>query len=178
MNFRPAILCSVFCLCACSMSVNAQEILVDFGNPNSQGTTGNLLAPSANNSALFTTTLNDDGISNSNVLTAPLIVPVPEAGAAGLELTLNATVTSGIDSLYDNGAQLRVSGLGLALRAQQNLRDDPTVNANDRQGANAVPASIFRLDATHDEFLALSFNQDQARRFNSVLRLTLRILVI
>ena len=89
MNFRPAILCGVFCLCACSMSVNAQEILIDFGNPVTEGTTGNLLAPFANSSALFTTTLNDDGISNSNVLTEPIIVDVPEAGAAGLELTLS-----------------------------------------------------------------------------------------
>ena len=160
MNFRPAILCGVFCLCACSMSVNAQEILIDFGSPVTEGTTGNLLAPFANNSALFTTTLNDDGISNSNVLTEPIIVDVPEAGAAGLELTVNATVTSGIDSAYDNGAQLRVTGIGLGLRAQQNLRDDPNLNANDFQGANSVPANLFRLDATHDEFLMLSFNQD------------------
>ena len=158
-NFRAAIFCGIYCLCAYSMSVNAQEILIDFGNPFASGTTGGLLSPFANESALFTTTLNADGISNSNVLGTPIAVSVPESGAAGLELTLNATVTSGNDSLFDNGAQLRVTGLGLALRVQQALRVDPAIDANLFESAGVVH-SLFRLDATHDEFLTLSFNQD------------------
>ena len=158
-NFRAAIFCGIYCLCAYSMSVNAQEILIDFGNPAASGTTGRELSPFANNSALFTTTLNADGISNSNVLTNPIDVNVPESGAAGLGLTLNATVTSGNDSLFDNGAQLRVTGLGLALRVQQALRVDPAIDANLFESAGVVH-SLFRLDATHDEFLTLSFNQD------------------
>ena len=158
-NFRAAIFCGIYCLCAYSMSVNAQEILIDFGNPAAPGTTGGLLSTYANNSALFTTTLNADGISNSNVLTNPIDVNVPESGAAGLGLTLNATVTSGNDSLFDNGAQLRVTGLGLALRVQQALRVDPAIDANLFESAGVVH-SLFRLDATHDEFLTLSFNQD------------------
>ena len=158
-NFRAAIFCGIYCLCAYSMSVNAQEILIDFGNPAASGTTGRQLSPFANNSALFTTTLNADGISNSNVLTNPIDVNVPESGAAGLGLTLNATVTSGNDSLFDNGAQLRVTGLGLALRVQQALRVDPAIDANLFESAGVVH-SLFRLDATHDEFLTLSFNQD------------------
>ena len=159
-NFRAAIFCGIYCLCAYSMSVNAQEILIDFGNPAASGTTGRELSPFANNSALFTTTLNADGISNSNVLRNPIEdVPVPESGAAGLELTLNATVTSGNDSLFDNGAELRVTGLGLALRVQQALRVDPAIDANLFESAGVVH-SLFRLDATHDEFLTLSFNQD------------------
>ena len=158
-NFRAAIFCGIYCLCAYSMSVNAQEILIDFGNPAASGTTGRLLSTYANNSALFTTTLNADGISNSNVLTNPIDVNVPESGAAGLGLTLNATVTSGNDSLFDNGAQLRVTGLGLALRVQQALRVDPAIDANLFESAGVVH-SLFRLDATHDEFLTLSFNQD------------------
>ena len=158
-NFRAAIFCGIYCLCAYSMSVNAQEILIDFGNPAASGTTGRELSPFANNSALFTTTLNADGISNSNVLTNPIDVNVPESGAAGLGLTLNATVTSGNDSLFDNGAELRVTGLGLALRVQQALRVDPAIDANLFESAGVVH-SLFRLDATHDEFLTLSFNQD------------------
>ena len=94
------------------------------------------------------------------MLTEPIIVDVPEAGAAGLELTVNATATSGNDSDFDNGVQLRVTGLGLGLRAQQNRRADPNINANDGKGENSLPASLFRLDATHDEFVILSFNQD------------------
>ena len=158
-NFRAAIFCGIYCLCAYSMSVNAQEILIDFGNPAASGTTGRELSPFANNSALFTTTLNADGISNSNVLRNPIDVNVPESGAAGLGLTLNATVTSGNDSLFDNGAELRVTGLGLALRVQQALRVDPAIDANLFESAGVVH-SLFRLDATHDEFLTLSFNQD------------------
>ena len=91
-NYCTAILCCACCLC--SLSVNAQEIVVEFGTPTTGGTTGNLFFEFDNDMTIFETTLNDDGISNSNVLIEPMTFDVPEAGDAGLEITLvNATAT-------------------------------------------------------------------------------------
>ena len=161
-NFRTAILCSVCCLC--SLPVNAQDILVDFQGIATEGTTGFSLRNGNDGEGynddpdLFAITLNEDGISNSNVLIDPIVVDVPEAGDAGLQLTLNATATTGNDSTFDNRIELRVSGLGLGLRGQP-LRSIPDLDANAGMGTG-VPSSTFRLDGIMDEFVFLSFNQD------------------
>ena len=166
-NFRTAILCCACCLC--SLSVNAQEdvIVIDFGNPLNGNTTGSFFDGLEENQSIFETTLNADMISNSNVLLEPEFLPegvvttfmVPEAGDAGLEITLvNATSTTGIDSDFGVGAELFVTGLGIALRGTPqrgstgtDIRDPPF---------DTLESSTFRLDATHDEFLTFSFNQD------------------
>ena len=166
-NYRTAILCCACCLC--SLSVNAQEdvIVIDFGNPNNGNTTGSFFDGLEDNQSIFETTLNADMISNSNVLLEPEFLPegvvttfmVPEAGDAGLEITLvNATSTTGIDSDFGVGAELFVTGLGIALRGTPqrgstgtDIRDPPF---------DTLESSTFRLDATHDEFLTFSFNQD------------------
>ena len=107
-NFRTAILCCACCLCG--SFANAQEIVIDFGNPNAEGTTGNLLDAFDGDQTIFEVTLNEDMISNSNVLIDPITVAVPEAGDAGLEITLvTATATTGIDTDFFAGAEINLS---------------------------------------------------------------------
>ena len=108
-NFRTAILCCACCLC--SLPVNAQDILVDLQSPLTEGTTGFLLEDFDDRAELFAITLNEDGISNSNVLIEPIVVDVPEAGDAGLELTLSATATTGNDSAFPNGNNAQLLSL-------------------------------------------------------------------
>ena len=155
MNFRTAILYGIGCLSACSMSVSAQEIDIDLSSSGGAGTA--LVADGVDdNPDLFTATLNPDGVSNSNVLINPVTIAVAES--PGLELTIvSATATSGIDNFNgDNRAEFNISGLGLAIRTEP-LRDNPAVST--ALGFN-IPSSQFRLDASHDEFLTIAFNQD------------------
>lgn len=56
----------------------------------------------------------------------------------------------------DNRASFNVTGLGLSLQGPAQ-REDPDVAVGT---TGAVPASSFRLDATHDEFITISFNAD------------------
>jgi len=156
-NLRTAILCCAYCLCACSMSVNAQDVVVDISSNNALDTTGNLLNAFENNPELFSITPNGDGLTNSNELIEPITVAVVEAGDTGLELTIeNAVGTSGIDGFGgENRAQFVVSGLGIGLRST-NLRIDPAIPAFDL----GLTQSIFRLDGAYEEFLTFSFNQN------------------
>ena len=157
-NFRTAILCCVFCLGVCSLSVNAQEITVDLSFTGD--TTGNNLRDFDGDETLFMATPNADGITTSNELIEPIVANVPEAGPeAGLQLTIvNATATSGVDGFGgDNRAELNVGGLGLAIFGPPQ-RVDPAIPATDVNGD--LLASGVRLDATHDEFLTFAFNQD------------------
>ena len=159
MNFRTAILCCAYCLCACSMSVNAQEITVNLETFGS--TTGSALNTPFNESRdRFAAELSDDGLSNSNELIEPITTDVVEAGNTGLQLTIvNATSTTGIDGFEgDNRANFNFSGLGLGLTGPA-LRSDPNVDANSPAAGAAVESSGFRLDSTHDEFVTFSFNQ-------------------
>ena len=156
-NFRTAILCSIFCLCACGLAVNAQEVNIDLSSFTGTGSSFN--TPFNTSVDRFSATPNLDGITTSNELIAPITRVVPEADT-GLTLTLvNATATTGIDGFGgDNRVRLVVSGLGFSLFGPAQ-RIDPDINANLFDSA-AVEQSLFRLDATHDEFLTLSFNQD------------------
>ena len=158
-NFRTAILCCVFCLGVCSLSVNAQEITVDLSFTGD--TTGNNLRDIDGDETLFMATPNADGITTSNELIEPIVANVPEAGPeAGLQLTIvNATATTGVDGFGgENRSELNVGGLGLAL-AGTPQRVDPAINATAFDGADLLQSGI-RLDATHDELLTLAFNQD------------------
>ena len=158
MNFRTAILCCAYCLCACSMSATAQEITVDLSTVD--GATGTQFATTFNQSPeRFTGTPNDDGITTSNVLTVPISVDVFEAGSTGLELTLvNATATTGVDDPGgENRTNISMSGLGIALRGT-NRRADPAVPAFETESAS-VRQGILRLDLNHEEFLTFAFNQ-------------------
>jgi len=158
-NFRTAILCCVFCLGVCSLSVNAQEITVDLSFTGD--TTGNNLRNFDGDETLFMATPNADGITTSNELIEPIVANVPEAGPeAGLQLTIvNATATTGVDGFGgENRSELNVGGLGLAL-AGTPQRVDPAINATAFDGADLLQSGI-RLDATHDELLTLAFNQD------------------
>ena len=156
-NFRTAILCCACCLCG--SFANAQEIVIDFGNPNAVGTTGNLLNAFDGDQTIFEVTLNEDMISNSNVLIEPINVPVPEAGDAGLEITLvTATAITGNDTDFFAGAEINVTGVGIGLtgtpqrgQAGMDIRDPPF---------DSIPSSGLRLDSSHDEFLTFSFSQD------------------
>ena len=159
MDFRTAILCCVYCLWACNMSVDAQEITIDLSI--SSGATGSQLNTDFFQSpARFTGTPNADGITTSNVLTEPITVDVLEAGSTGLELTLvNATATTGVDNVDgENRTNIRMSGLGIALRGT-NRRVDPDIPAFTFEAAS-VRQAILRLDLNHEEFLTFSFNLD------------------
>ena len=171
MNFRTMILCGVCWLCTYSMSVYAQddfvapgEVVIDF-SPMSQDdvpTTGDNIAgtlvPSTFSASdgrdFFETTT--EGVQTFNTLISPITFNVAEA--PGLQVTIeNATSTTGIDGAEgDNRAFFNVSGLGLSLRGPAQ-REDPDVAVGT---TGAVPANIFRLDATHDEFITISFNAD------------------
>jgi len=118
-NFRTAILCCACCLC--TVSVNAQEIVVNLGSGPALGvtdSTGDLLDFALDGDMrIFETTLNEDAISNSNVLFAPLTFDVFEAPGTGLLITLvNATATTGIDSAFGVGASINISGIGIGLQ--------------------------------------------------------------
>ena len=157
LNFRTTILCCAYWIFAYSVSINAQEITIDLTLAG--GTGGNLNAFDGNVN-LFTGTLNDDGISTSNVLTNPITVGVPEAGSSALELTIvNATATTGFDDFFgENRVFFNVSGVGLGLNGPEQ-RADPSIPAGTFP-SSSVLSSPFHLDATHDQFLTLSFNQD------------------
>ena len=156
-NFRTAILCCACCLCG--SFANAQEIVIDFGNPNSEGTTGNLLDVFDGDQTIFEVTLNEDMISNSNVLIEPITLAVPEAGDAGLEITLvTATAITGIDTDFFAGAEINVTGLGIGLTGVS--QRGPTNTDIRFAPFDDVPSSGLRLDSSHDEFLTFSFNQD------------------
>ena len=160
-NFRTAILCCACCLC--TVSVNAQEIVVNLGSGPALGvtdSTGDLLDFALDGDMrIFETTLNEDAISNSNVLFAPLTFDVFEAPGTGLLITLvNATATTGIDSAFGVGASINISGIGIGL---QGVAQRGPTNTDIRSPPfDAVPSSGLRLDATQDEFLTFSFNQD------------------
>ena len=160
-NFRTAILCCACCLC--TVSVNAQEIVVNLGSGPALGvtdSTGDLLDFALDGDMrIFETTLNEDAISNSNVLFAPLTFDVFEAPGTGLLITLvNATATTGIDSDFGVGASINISGIGIGL---QGVAQRGPTNTDIRSPPfDAVPSSGLRLDATQDEFLTFSFNQD------------------
>ena len=160
-NFRTAILCCACCLC--TVSVNAQEIVVNLGLGPALGvtdSTGDLLDFALDGDMrIFETTLNEDAISNSNVLFAPLTFDVFEAPGTGLLITLvNATATTGIDSDFGVGASINISGIGIGL---QGVAQRGPTNSDIRSPPfDAVPSSGLRLDATQDEFLTFSFNQD------------------
>ena len=160
-NFRTAILCCACCLC--TVSVNAQEIVVNLGSGPAFGvtdSTGDLLDFALDGDMrIFETTLNEDAISNSNVLFAPLTFDVFEAPGTGLLITLvNATATTGIDSAFGVGASINISGIGIGL---QGVAQRGPTNTDIRSPPfDAVPSSGLRLDATQDEFLTFSFNQD------------------
>ncbi len=156
-NFRTAILCCACCLCG--SFANAQEIVIDFGNPNAEGTTGNLLDEFDGDQTIFEVTLNEDMISNSNVLIDPITVAVPEAGDAGLEITLvTATAITGNDTDFFAGAEINVTGIGIALTGVS--QRGPTNTDIRFPPFDSVPSSGLRLDSSHDEFLTFSFNQD------------------
>ena len=156
-NFRTAILCCACCLCG--SFANAQEIVIDFGNPNAVGTTGNLLNAFDGDETIFEVTLNEDMISNSNVLIEPINVPVPEAGDAGLEITLvTATAITGNDTDFFAGAEINVTGVGIGLAGVP--QRGPTNTDIRFAPFDDVPSSGLRLDSSHDEFLTFSFNQD------------------
>ena len=157
MNFRTAILCCAYCLCACCMSVNAQKITIDLST--ATGATGAQFAtPFFQSPERFTGTQN--GVTTSNVLTAPITVAVLEAGSTGLELTLvNATATTGVDDVDgENRTNISMSGLGIALRGT-NRRVDPAVPAFTFEDAS-VRQGILRLDLNHEEFLTFAFSLD------------------
>ena len=171
MNFRTMILCGVCWLCTYSMSVYAQddfvapgEVVIDF-SPMSQDdvpTTGDNIAGTLDPSPfsasdgrnLFETTT--EGVQTFNTFISPITFNVAEA--PGLQVTIeNATSTTGIDGAGgDNRASFNVTGLGLSLQGPAQ-REDPDVAVGT---TGAVPASGFRLDATHDEFITISFNAD------------------
>ena len=160
-NFRTAILCCACCLC--TVSVNAQEIVVNLGLGPALGvtdSTGDLLDFALDGDMrIFETTLNEDAISNSNVLFAPLTFDVFEAPGTGLLITLvNATATTGIDSDFGVGASINISGIGIGL---QGVPQRGPTNTDIRSPPfDDTPQSGLRLDATQDEFLTFSFNQD------------------
>ena len=166
-NFRTAILCCACCLC--TVSVNAQEIVVDLGFGPTFGpvidSTGDLInADIDGDMDIFETTLNEDEISNSNVLivseSEPFTYDVFEAPGTGLQITLvNATATTGIDSDFGVGSEINVSGLGIALAAGAPQRGPSNTDTRDPP-FDDIPQSSLRLDSSHDEFLTFSFNQD------------------
>ena len=160
-NFRTAILCCACCLC--TVSVNAQEIVVNLGSGPALGvtdSTGDLLDFALDGDMrIFETTLNEDAISNSNVLFAPLTFDVFEAPGTGLLITLvNATATTGIDSAFGVGASINISGIGIGL---QGVAQRGPTNTDIRFAPfDSIPSSGLRLDSSHDEFLTFSFSQD------------------
>ena len=165
-NFRTAILCWACCLC--TVSVNAQEIVVDLSTGASftvSDSTGDLIDEAIGDDMdIFETTLNEDGISNSNVLivseSEPFTFDVFEAPGTGLQITLvNATATTGIDTDFGVGSSINVSGIGIALAAGVPQRG-PTNTDVRFAPFDDVPQSGSRLDSSHDEFLTFSFNQD------------------
>ena len=162
-NTRSAILYSVYFLCACNVSLNAQTIDIDLSN--APGGTGfeSLIDALDDNVELFTATPNGDGLTTQNVLTNPLEFDVEEEDGS-LRLTiLSATVTAGVDgpggASTDNRASFNTSGLGLALRGPSQ-RIDPSRSALEL--GNSLARSSFRLDATYDEMLTIAFNQSVA----------------
>ena len=164
-NFRTAILCWACCLC--TVSVNAQEIVVDLSTGASffvSDSTGDLIEEAIDGDMdIFETTLNEDGISNSNVLivseSEPFTYDVFEAPGTGLQITLvNATATTGIDSDFGVGSEINVSGLGISLAGVP--QRGPTNTDIRFAPFDDVPQSGSRLDSSHDQFLTFSFNQD------------------
>ena len=112
---------------------------------------------------IFETTLNEDGISNSNVLivseSEPFTYDVFEAPGTGLQITLvNATATTGIDSDFGVGSEINVSGLGISLAGVP--QRGPTNTDIRFAPFDDIPQSGTRLNSSHDEFLTFSFNQD------------------
>ena len=164
-NFRTAILCWACCLC--TVSVNAQEIVVDLSTGASffvSDSTGDLIDEAIGDDMdIFETTLNEDGISNSNVLivseSEPFTYDVFEAPGTGLQITLvNATATTGIDSDFGVGSEINVSGLGISLAGVP--QRGPTNTDIRFAPFDDIRQSGTRLDSSHDEFLTFSFNQD------------------
>ena len=164
-NFRTAILCWACCLC--TVSVNAQEIVVDLSTGASffvSDSTGDLIDEAIGDDMdIFETTLNEDGISNSNVLivseSEPFTFDVFEAPGTGLQITLvNATATTGIDTDFGVGSSINVSGIGIALEGV--AQRGPTNTDTRFPPFDDIPQSSLRLDSSHDEFLTFSFNQD------------------
>ena len=164
-NFRTAILCWACCLC--TVSVNAQEIVVDLSTGASffvSDSTGDLIDEAIGDDMdIFETTLNEDGISNSNVLivseSEPFTYDVVEAPGTGLQITLvNATATTGIDSDFGVGSEINVSGLGISLAGVP--QRGPTNTDIRFAPFDDIRQSGTRMDSSHDEFLTFSFNQD------------------
>ena len=165
MCIRDSLCCAC---CLCTVSVNAQEIVVDLGFGPTFGpvidSTGDLInADIDGDMDIFETTLNEDEISNSNVLivseSEPFTYDVFEAPNTGLQITLvNATATTGIDSDFGVGSEINVSGIGIALEGV--AQRGPTNTDTRFPPFDDIPQSSLRLDSSHDEFLTFSFNQD------------------
>ena len=93
------------------------------------------------------------------MLIEPITVAVPEAGDAGLEITLvTATSITGNDTDFFAGAEINVSGIGIALTGVS--QRGPTNTDVRFPPFDSVPSRTLRLDSSHDEFLTFSFNQD------------------
>ena len=167
-NFRTAILCVVYFLCGCSMSLNAQTIDIDFEQlgrldpDNAPDTLGTILNNTIdNNPNLFDSTPNPDGSETTlSVLNQIIDVDVPEEFGSLRFSIMAATATGGIDSNTDsmNRAVFNFSGFGIAINSEDQ-RAQEGVSANAPGLGNGVPESQFRLDATHDEFLTIAFSE-------------------